>query len=75
MNRTQNVGIEPKADILTTLETAVWLGIDEQNLRKHIRLGDFPACKVFSDWRVQKAEVKEWLLKNGNRVNFQKEGG
>lgn len=74
MNKTKNIGIEPKSDILTVLETAVWLGIDEQNLRRHIRNGTFPASKVFADWRVQKAEVKEWLRRNGNERSRYEQG-
>lgn len=50
-------------EVLTIQETAEYLKVPASQVYTLVRQKDFPAFRVGKHWRIVKAKLDEWLLK------------
>ncbi|MBU1566054.1 MAG: helix-turn-helix domain-containing protein [Proteobacteria bacterium] len=55
-------------DILNTKETAAYLKVHVETIRRLARDGDIPAFKIGKDWRFDKEVLRRWI--EGKRLNM-----
>ncbi|MDP3478873.1 MAG: helix-turn-helix domain-containing protein [Desulfoprunum sp.] len=48
-------------DILNTKETAAYLKVHVETIRRLARCGEIPAFKVGKDWRFDKEVLRRWM--------------
>jgi excisionase family DNA binding protein len=48
-------------DIMTAKETAVWLGLNENTVRKAAAAGNIPGMKAGGSWLFSKSGIKQYM--------------
>ena len=59
-------------DIMSTKETATYLKVHVETIRRMARSSEIPAFKIGKDWRFDKKVLQRWI--EGDKMNqFHKE--
>ena len=51
-------------------EVAVYLGFSVSTVRKWIRLGSIPFCKINGGIRLDKQEIDKWVTKSKRSIHY-----
>jgi excisionase family DNA binding protein len=55
-------GRDSNPNVLTIKDVCDWLKVHPQTVYRLIRFHQFPAWRLGSDWRFNRAQIEEWAL-------------